>query len=77
MLGFNFSFMMAEVIGAKGITERGIEGARSKALAAISELKQKKRAEMGWLDLPWQDTSAVKEQAARLRDFENFLLLGI
>jgi len=78
MIGLNFSFMMAETIGEKGLSEREVENIRGKALAAIRELKERKWAELEYMDLPFQDTSAIKKEAGRLKGFSDyFLLLGI
>ncbi len=77
MLGLNYSFMMAEAIGSKGITGRKLESFRVKALEAIEEIKRKRHPGLAFMELPWQDVSPVREAAQELRDLDNFLLLGI
>ncbi len=77
MLGLNYSFMMAETIGQKGITGRKLESFRGKALEALEEMKRKRHPGLAFTELLWQDLSPVKEAAKKLREFENFLLLGI
>ncbi len=78
MLGINFSFMMAETIGGKGLSERKIEDIKEKAAQAVSEIKQRKWPELQFMDLLKDDTSAVKDEARRLNGVsENFLILGI
>jgi len=78
MIGLNFSFMMSDTIGETGLSEREVENIREKALNAIRELKGKKWPELEYLDLPFQDTSAIKKEAKRLQEISDyFLLLGI
>lgn len=77
MLGLNYSFMMAETIGQKGITGRKLESFRVKALEALEEIKRKRYPGLAFTELPWQDVSPVKEAAKRLKELDYFLLLGI
>ncbi|MDA8175284.1 MAG: hypothetical protein M0018_12000 [Nitrospiraceae bacterium] len=77
MLSLDFSFMMSEAIGEKGIPQRKMEGIRAKALAALADLKARKFGGAGWLDLPSQSTSDIKNAAKKVVGLENFILLGI
>jgi glucose-6-phosphate isomerase len=78
MINLDFSFMLAEAIGGKGLKERDLEGIGEKALSALKELKGRKMAETEFMDLPREDTSAIKKEAERLKKISGyFLLLGI
>jgi glucose-6-phosphate isomerase len=78
MLELNFSNMMSEVIGEKGITEKEVEAVRDKALKAHEEILRRKWPELAFMDLKDQDTSEVKRIGGDIREeSESFLLLGI
>ncbi len=77
MLGLNYSFMMAETIGQKGITGRKLESFRVRALEALEEIKRKRLPGLAFTELPWQDVSPVREAAKKLKELDYFLLLGI
>ncbi|GAB4388323.1 MAG: glucose-6-phosphate isomerase [Thermodesulfovibrionales bacterium] len=78
MLQLNFSNMMSEVIGEKGISEKQVEAAREKAVKAHGEIAGRKWPELAFMDLRDQDTSLIKEIAADIRESaQDFVLLGI
>lgn len=78
MIELNFSNMMTEVLGEKGISERQIEALREKVDKAHREIVQKRWAELSFMDLVSQDTTEMKNLAARVREeADDFLLLGI
>lgn len=78
MLELNFSNMMGEVIGQKGIAERQIEGIKTTVSNIDKRIKSKERPELAFIDLLEQDTSEIKKTASFIRDnFENFIILGI
>jgi glucose-6-phosphate isomerase len=78
MIELNYSNMMQDVIGKKGLSEKQIEGMSEKVLKAHGEIAGRKWPGLAFLDLPGQDTKAVKEAAAGIRkNAEDFILLGI
>ena len=78
MLELNFSNMMGEVIGQKGIAERQIEGIKTTVCNIDKRIKSKERPELAFIDLLEQDTSEIKKTASFIRNnFENFIILGI
>ncbi|MEC4676427.1 MAG: glucose-6-phosphate isomerase [Nitrospirota bacterium] len=78
MIELNFSNMMEEVIGVKGISERRLENLRVKIESAYQQIVQRKWKELEFLDLPFRDTAEIKKMAAEVRDdSDNFLILGI
>lgn len=78
MIELNFSNMMEEVIGEKGISERQIEALRGKIGDAHTQIKARTWPELAFIDLLYQDTSDIKEIARYVRDnSDNFLILGI
>jgi glucose-6-phosphate isomerase len=78
MLGINYSNMMEDIIGPSGF-KPGFEAALgSKAAAAHEEIAGRKRPEMGFLELPAQDVSRIKEYGKWVREGSDaFVLLGI
>lgn len=63
--------------GSQGLTVAELEAAAEQASAAIATIQQRK-AELGWPELPMQDTSVVEQYATQVRDrFDNFVVLGI
>lgn len=78
MLELNFSNMMGEVIGEKGVSERQIEGIKAVVYEIDKRIKAKERPELAFIDLLEQDTSEIKKIASDVREKnENFLILGI
>jgi glucose-6-phosphate isomerase len=74
----DFSYMMAEVIGEQGITDRRLDALREQALGTLEELRQGRRPGLAFMELAGQELSALKAEARRLRErFQDFLLLGI
>jgi glucose-6-phosphate isomerase len=78
MIELNFSNMMSEVIGEKGVSERRLEAVRDAVVKAREELISGRWPELGFMDLVGQDTKDVKETGAFIREHsEYFILLGI
>ncbi|RJQ40620.1 MAG: glucose-6-phosphate isomerase [Nitrospiraceae bacterium] len=78
MLELNFSNMMQEVIGEKGISEKQIEGLKTKVYDIDKRIKAKEIPELAFIGLLEQDTSEIKKIASDVRKkFESFLILGI
>jgi len=78
MLELNFSNMMQEVIGEKGIAEKQIEGIKTAVYEIDKRIKAKEIPELAFIGLLEQDTSEIKKVASEVRKkFENFLILGI
>ncbi|MBT9537892.1 MAG: glucose-6-phosphate isomerase [Nitrospirae bacterium] len=78
MLELNFSNMMGEVIGEKGVSERQIEGIKAVVYEIDKRIKAKERPELAFIGLLEQDTSEIKKIASDVREKnENFLILGI
>ncbi|HBR22299.1 MAG TPA: glucose-6-phosphate isomerase [Nitrospiraceae bacterium] len=78
MLELNFSNMMGEVIGEKGVSERQIEGIKAVVYEIDKRIKAKEKPELAFIDLLEQDTSEIKKIASDIREKnENFIILGI
>src|SRR5574340_355915 len=78
MLELNFSNMMQEVIGEKGISEKQIEGIKTTVHDIDKRIKAKEFPELAFIDLLEQDTAEIKKIASDVRGkSENFLILGI
>lgn len=78
MLELNFSNMMGEVIGQSGISERQIEGIKTKVYDIDRRIKSREYPELAFIDLLEQDTAEIKKTASFIRNnFENFIILGI
>ncbi|MDO8746397.1 MAG: hypothetical protein Q7J70_01900, partial [Thermodesulfovibrionales bacterium] len=78
MLELNFSNMMREVIGEKGISERQIEGVKAVVYGIDERMKAKEIPELAFIDLLEQDTAEIKKVASDVREKnENFIILGI
>lgn len=78
MLELNFSNMMGEVIGEKGVAERQIEGIKTTVCNIDKLINSKEKPELAFIDLLEQDTSGIKKTASFIRNnFENFIILGI
>lgn len=78
MIELNFSNMMSEVLGDKGLTEKQVEGLKEKADKAHKEITGRKWPELAFIDLKDQDTSEIKTIAQSIRaSSDAFLLLGI
>lgn len=78
MLGLNFSNMMEDTIGEKGISPADIDALRFEIDRVHNELIERRWPELAFIDLPFSDTSEIKEIAEWVRSgTEEFLLLGI
>jgi len=78
MIELNFSNMMSEVLGEKGISERQIEALRVDIEKAHEEIRQRRWPELAFIDLAEQDTAGIREIGEWVRtDFEDLLVLGI
>lgn len=78
MLELNFSNMMSEVIGEKGMAERKIENLKDKMQKAHDEIVGRGWPELAFIDLPDQDTTEIKNIARSIKsDSDYFILLGI
>ncbi|MCL4475125.1 MAG: glucose-6-phosphate isomerase [Nitrospirae bacterium] len=78
MIELNFSNMMTEVLGEKGISERQIEALRDRVDKAHHEIVQKRWAELAFMDLVRQDTGEIRKTAEWVRkNAEDFLIFGI
>ena len=78
MIELNFSNMMTEVLGEKGISERQIEALRDRIDKAHQEVVQRRWNEFAFLDLVRQDTGEIRKAAEWVRNnAEDFLIFGI
>ena len=78
MIELDFSNMMEEVIGVKGLSENALEDLREKAEEAHRQIRNRLWPELSFIDLLSQDTLEIKRIALRVKkESENFLILGI
>lgn len=78
MIELNFSHMMTEILGEKGISERQVEALRDRIGRAHQEIVQGAWPELSFADLISQDTSAIEKVAEGVRNCaDDFLVLGI
>ncbi|MDH5201711.1 MAG: glucose-6-phosphate isomerase [Nitrospirota bacterium] len=78
MIELNFSHMMEEVIGSRGLSERIIEDLRDRAKEVHKQIGDRLLPELAFIDLISQDTSEIKRIAREIRrGAESFLILGI
>lgn len=78
MIELNFSNMMTEVLGEKGISERQIEALRDRIDKAHQEIVQRRWAELAFIDLASQNTDEIRKTAEWVRkNAEDFLIFGI
>ncbi len=78
MIELNFSNMMSEILGDKGISERQIEVLRDRIDKAHHEITQRRWPELAFIDLVSQDIAEIKKTAERIRqESDHFLLFGI
>lgn len=74
---FDYNNALADAVGEHGLTEAEIEAALPHAAAAI-EAVQARRDELGWPDLPYQDTKEIKALAQEVRArADTLVVLGI
>lgn len=74
MIRLDFSNVLTEEIGHHGISLAEIE---NEARKSISLLSKKPYKELDFINLPFQDTSQIKELGKKARDYEYFIVLGI
>jgi len=78
MLEINFSNMMEDTLGKKGISPEEIERLGEEIGRVHETLIKRRLPELSFIDLPYADTSDIKGYAEWVRsDTEDFLLLGI
>jgi len=78
MIELDFSNMMEEVIGVKGLSENALEDFREKTEETHRQIRKRLRPELSFIDLLSQDTSEIKKIALKVKkESENFLILGI
>ena len=78
MIELNFSNMMEEVIGIKGMADRLLEGFKGKVEEAHKQFDPKKWKELEFMELPFRDTSEIKRIAEEIKqDSDNLLIMGI
>jgi glucose-6-phosphate isomerase len=78
MIELNFSNMMSEVLGEKGISERQVEALRERIGKAHREFTERRWTELAFMDLVSQDTAEIRKMAEWARaNSEDFLLFGI
>lgn len=78
MIELNFSNMMSELLGEKGISEKQVEALRERIHRAHREIAERRWAELAFMDLASQDTSEIRETAEWAKaNSEDFLLFGI
>jgi glucose-6-phosphate isomerase len=78
MLELNFSNMLDELLGVKGLSLREIESVKSRIHEIHPQLSDRKWKELEFLDLPNRDISEVKKYAREIvGSSEYFLVFGI
>ncbi|MCX7987947.1 MAG: hypothetical protein N2647_00700, partial [Thermodesulfovibrio sp.] len=74
MVRFDFSNILSQEIGEKGLDFDEIEKTTKKAISLLSEKKYK---ELDFLNLHNQDLKDIKEIGKKAREYEYFIILGI
>jgi glucose-6-phosphate isomerase len=78
MIQLNFSNMMEEVIGVRGLSEKTLEDFQERVEEAHKQIRDRLWPELAFIDLLSQDTSKIKKIGSEIiRESENFLILGI
>lgn len=78
MIEINFTNMMEDTLGDKGISRGEIDAIRPEIERVHESLIKRKWSDLAFLDLPSFDTSEIKKIAEWVRsDTDDFLLLGI
>jgi len=78
MIELNFSNMMKEVIGDRGLSKEEVDDFRGRVKEAHRQIKKRLWPELAFIDLIYQDVAEVKRVAREIRKrSENFLILGI
>lgn len=70
-----YSSIMQNLIGNNGLTDKDFNNIDTQKIHDM--ILNKKCPELAFLDLPEQDTTAIKEIGEYARQFDNFILLGI
>lgn len=70
-----YSSIMQNLIGNNGLTDKDFNNIDTQKIHDM--ILNKKCPELAFLDLPEQDTAAIKEIGEYARQFDNFILLGI
>lgn len=74
---FDYNNALADMVGEHGLTEAEIEAALPHAAAAIDAV-QSRRADLGWMELPYQDISEITALAQEVRArADTLVVLGI
>jgi len=79
-IAYDFNYMMDEYVGdSDGVTKAELDALTHRSGEIHAELAAKRKSgALPFFDLPYQDTSRVKELAEELAsEFDNFVLLGI
>lgn len=78
MIEINFTNMMEDTLGDKGISREDIDALRLEIERVHESLIKRKWSDLAFIDLPSFDTSEIKKIAEWVRsDTDDFLLLGI
>lgn len=78
MLRLDFSNMMSDVIGEKGISKKQVEQLKDVIGQADAAIKTRAYPGLDFIDLTGLDTTEIKEAGRWIRgEAENFLILGI
>ncbi len=75
MIKINFSLLMQDSMGENGITKEDLNNIDIKKV--VETMRSKRYSGLDFLDLPNANTSLVHEMGSYVREFDNFLLLGI
>ncbi len=78
MIELNFSNMMDEVIGARGLSKKILEDFSGRVEETHKQIKERLWPELAFINLLSQDTSKIKNTARHISEIsDNFLILGI
>lgn len=75
MIRIDFSNLMQEAIGKSGLMVEDFDAVNIQAVTEMMRIR--KYHELEFLDLPCADTSEIKKIGRYVRNFENFIILGI
>ena len=78
-LKLDYNYVLSQIIGEHGISVSDIEKLSPQAETAHNRLQQEKNSgKIGFLELPYSDTSFIKEKAKEIKSiFNYFVILGI
>jgi glucose-6-phosphate isomerase len=78
MIELNFSNMMRDMIGVRGLSKKILEDFKGRVKDTHRHIKDRSWPELAFIDLPSQDISGIKNTARYIRGTsDNFLILGI